>query len=306
MTFDAFRARAVDELFGFDRPSTSGEAIFARLFEGLILLWTLQHAWTWAAEIQRIEAVVLPLGLAQYLDVSVFFDHGWSYVLAAGVSVAMLLGFLRRFPYAYAAALLGFHLLYVSRYSLGEISHGSNFVGMGVLAFAIGTAVFRDSEVATRRFAFGLLYFMFGVGYVSAGMCKLIGTGIDWPAATHFALWVGERTIDVTSREGSFEPTIIQSIGLAYPWFATATLGFGLVVELAGVGLWFRRSRPWVLLALIMMHIGIDLTLDILFFYNIAILSLLALPIPAAIDAVLRARRRGSVGTPPVGHARLG
>ena len=286
MTFADIRNRLTLELFDFGRPSTRGEALFARIFEALIVLWTLQHCWTWAGYIQRIEAVVLPLGLANYLDVSVFFDDNLSYVLAGVVTVAMAVGFLRKWKYAYAVGLLGFHLMYASRYSLGEISHGSNFIGIAVLAFALATALFSESEHQTSRFSFGFLFFIYGIGYTSAGICKLIGTGIDWPSASHFALWVGERTIDVTSRDGVFEPTFLQQLGTQYPWIGAGSLIFGLIAELVGVLVWFRRYRTPVLLALLGMHVGIDLTLDIMFIYNILILALLALPWGAVIDAV--------------------
>jgi hypothetical protein len=74
-------------------------------------------------------------------------------------------------------------------------------------------------------------------------------------------------------------------------------LVFGLIAELVGILIWFRRYRTPVLLALVAMHVGIDLTLDILFIYNILILALLALPWGAVIDAVafgvpLRSRRQ--------------
>ncbi|MGH1344873.1 MAG: hypothetical protein ACRBN8_25150 [Nannocystales bacterium] len=279
--------RLATELFDFGRRSTPGEVLFARIFEVLVVLWTLQHCWEWAPYIQRIEAVVLPLGLANYVDVSVFFEDGLSYGLAAGVTLALVAGFFRWTKAAYPVALLGFHLLYVSRYSLGEISHGSNFIGLALLAFAIGTVAFSDDATSTFRFAFGFLFFIYGVGYTSAGVCKLIGTGLDWPHPAHFALWVGERTVDVTSREGVFEPTVLQRIGLAYPWLGSASLAFGLVAELAGVLMWIRRYRMPVLLALLAMHIGVDLTLDILFLHNIMILALLALPWSKLIDAAL-------------------
>ncbi|MBV1858164.1 MAG: hypothetical protein KUG77_07100 [Nannocystaceae bacterium] len=279
--------RLATELFDFARPSTRGEMLFGRIFEALMVLWTLQHCWEWAPYIQRIEAVVLPLGVANYLDVSVFFDDGLSYALAAGVTVAVIAGFFRWTKLAYPVGLVGFHLLYVSRYSLGEISHGSNFVGLALLAFTIATIAFDKDERTVLRFAFGFLFFVYGIGYTSAGVCKLIGTGLDWPRSAHFALWVGERTIDVTSREGVFEPTFLQRLGLAYPWLGSASLAFGLMAELAGVLMWVRRYRMPVVLALLGMHIGVDLTLDILFLHNIMILALLALPWGKLLDMML-------------------
>jgi len=278
------------ELFDFGRPSSTGERYFGRVFEGLIVFWVLLHCWTWAAYIPRIEAVVLPLGIANYVDVSVLFRPGAPQAVAAVVSLGLALGLTRKWRWGYALALGGFHLLYASRYCLGEISHGSNFVGIALLGFAIATVAFDDSQHTTWRFAEGFALFIFGIGYTSAGICKLIGTGIDWPSATHFALWVGERTIDVTSRDGVFVPTFLQRIGLAYPWFGALSLVFGLLAELAGILIWFRRFRAPVLFALFMMHIGIDLSLDILFIYNIMILALLAFPWPALIDRVLERR----------------
>lgn len=276
--------RLTTELFDFGRASTRGERLFARLYEALIGIWVLWHCWTWAAYIPRIDSVVLPLGIANYLDVSAFYNAPVAYGIAAGVTVLVALGYSRRAKWAYTGAIVGFHILYATRYSLGEISHGSNFVGTALLAFAIATVLFKDSEHAIWRFALGFSLFFYGLGYTTAGFCKLIGTGLDWPAAAHFALWVGERTIDVTSRDGVFEPTILQRVGLAYPWFGSLSLTFGLIAELAGVLLWFRRFRTPVLAGLIGMHIGIDLTLDIMFIYNILILALLAIPFTQLFD----------------------
>ncbi len=284
MTFGQIRQRLTLELFDFGRESTQGERLFARLYEGLIAIWVLWHCFTWAAYIPRIDTVVLPLGIANYLDVSMFYNAPAAYGIAGVVTVLVGLGYTRRWKWAYAGAMLGFHVLYATRYSLGEISHGSNFVGTALLAFALATVLFDESEHALWRFALGFSLFFYGLGYTTAGFCKLIGTGIDWPAAQHFALWVGERTIDVTSRDGVFVPTILQRVGLEYPWFGSLSLTFGLLAEFAGVLIWFRRFRTPVLLALMGMHIGIDLTLDIMFLYNIMILALLAIPFPALFD----------------------
>lgn len=274
-------------LFPFDRSLTRGERIFFRIFEVAVLAMSLELAWRYAAYIQRIEAVVLPLGIANYVDVSVFFDHGLSYLLAGLMTLTALLGFLRRSPYAYAVALGLFHLLYASRYSLGEISHEAHFPGMAVMGFAIGTWIFRHDREALPRFVYGFLFFTYGVGYTSAGVCKLLATGLDWPAGAHLALWMGERSVDVTSTLGYFQPNLLQRWSLQYPVIGTAALTFGLVAELAGVLIWFERTRPYVLTALIVMHLGVEVTLNIFFGQNVYMLAMLAYPWGRALDWLL-------------------
>lgn len=266
------------ELFAFEAPATRGGVWHLRLLEVVAIGLTLHAVWTWAPFIQRIEAVVLPLGLAHYLDVSVFFDHGLSFVVAAVLSAGLALGFTRRSRYGYAVALACFHLMYVSRYSLGEISHGSNFLGMAVLALAVGTWAFHARPTGLPTFVFGFLTFFYGIGYTSAGVCKLVATGLDWPAAAHMSLWLGERTIDVTSSLGSFSLNPVQRAIVDYPVLGSAALTFGLVVELVGILAWWPPLRPWVFSALIVMHLGVDATLNIYFGDNVYLLALLAYP----------------------------
>ncbi len=284
------RAYLADQLFGFERPATRGERIFMRVFELFVVGWTMQFAWTWFATMQRLEAVVLPLGLANYVDVSMFFAPTPAALLTVGLTASLALGFFRKSRYAYAVAVVLFHMAYVSRYSLGEISHGSHFIGMAVLGLAIGTAAFRESEEAAAKFSVGFAYFLYGIAYTSASFCKLIGTGVDWPKGDHFALWVGERSVDVMSTFGTFELNVLQDISLQYPILGTAALTFGLLAELAGVLMWFRRPRMWVITALIGMHVGVELSLNIYFGHNIYVLVLLGYPWGRWLDRVLSAR----------------
>ncbi len=266
------------QLFPFERLASEGELLFFRVFEALVCIWTIQFAWEWAPFIQRIKTVVLPLGVANYFDVSVFFEHGLSYVLAGAQTLFLVLGFLRRTKWAYAAAIVVFHLLYVTRYCLGEISHGTNLLGLAVLAWALGTLCFQRSTAHQMRFVFGFLVFFFGLGYSSAAVCKLVATGISWPSGDHLALWIGERTVDVTSNTGRFDMGTFQALALEHRWVGTLVLTFGLVSELVGMLGWVERLRVFVLSGLIIMHLGIDLMMNIYFGHNIYLIALLAYP----------------------------
>jgi hypothetical protein len=206
------------------------------------------------------------------------FDNNISLGNALLMTVFSLMGFFRIFPrYSYIVAFLCFHLHYVSRYSLGEISHGSNFIGMGLLALALALFFFKN-PVIYRRFTFGFLFFFFGIGYTSAGISKLIGTGISWPAGKHLWLWIAERHVDVLSSSGSFTFNWIQELVLENQLFATLTLLFGLITELLGFLLWFDKTRPYIAFALILMHFGVYFTMNIMFGVYIYILLIIGFP----------------------------
>ncbi len=273
-------------LFPYERTPTRGELLFFRFFEFLIGGWALQAGWTWAETMLRHRVVVLPLGLANYFDLTVFFAPVPAYGLVAALTLFVVLGFTRVWRFGYAGALVALHLLYASRYSLGEISHGSNFVGLALVALALGAWRFRTSA-SMYRFVFGLLFFLYGVGYASAGVCKLVASGLSWPMGEHMALWVGERSVDVTSSFGAFEPNFLQRLVLSKPWVGTLALTFGLLAELAGVAIWYEKPRPYVMTALIGMHLGVELCLSIYFGQNIYILTLLAYPWGRWLDRAL-------------------
>lgn len=265
-------------LFQYGKTTTKGEVIHFKFFELFIIGFVIYFAWDWGFYIQQIGEVVLPLGIAQYIDVSFMFDNSISLVNGALMIIFVLLGFFRIFPrYSYLIAFLCFHLHYVSRYSLGEISHGSNFIGMSLLAFAVGLFFFKDPKVY-RRFIFGFLFLFLGIGYTSAGVSKLIGTGITWPDATHLWLWIAERRVDVLSAGGAFSLNWLQQLILEYRWIGTLTLLFGLLTELFGFLLWFDKTRPYIASALIMMHLGVYLTMNILF--DVYIYQLLIIGFP--------------------------
>lgn len=197
------------ELFSDFASDTTGTHLYFRGVELFLVGYAFYYCWDWGIYIQQnISSVLLPLGLANYIDVSFMFDHNVALINAALVGVLGLVGFFRLWPPAYLLALFAFHLQYVARYSLGEISHGSNLVGMGVLGLGLALLFFRDEE-HRRRFTFGFLYFFIGLGYTSAAVCKLIGTGITWPDGRHLLMWIAERKVDTLSKFGSFEPSFL-------------------------------------------------------------------------------------------------
>lgn len=273
-------------LFDFERPFSPGERLFSRLFELAVIYWILYFAWDWGFYIQKIGDVVLPLGIANYLDVSFMFEHGISLVNAGLITVATALAFFRRWRYGYLTVLLLLHLQYAARYCLGEISHGSNIIGIVLVGMALGSMFFRDA--GTRwRFIFGFSVFFVGLGYVSAATCKLIATGPTWVDGRHLWMWIAERTVDTFSITGRIEHTLVQKLALSAVPIATLILTFGLLTELFGFLLWFRRTRPYIGTLLFGMHVGILLSMQINFPANNVMLLLLAYPWGDLIDRAL-------------------
>lgn len=278
------------ELFGFQEKETTGEKILFRFLELFVVFFTIKFCWDWGLYIQRIDTVVLPLGLANYLDISFMFDHGVSLINAALVTLFCALGLLRIWKPAYLIVLLLFHLQYVARYCLGEISHGSNFIGMSVMGLALAMLFFEEGK-RRHRFTFGFLYFTIGIAYTSAAFCKLIGTGITWPDGRHLWMWMAERQVDVLSMSGTFEPNILQQLILSDYRFGTLVLGFGLIAELCAFLMWWRRFRYIVIPALICVHFGIALSMNIFFGAYTYQLIILGFPWPVLIDRLLASYR---------------
>lgn len=267
-----------ENLWGFKREQTPMEVPFFRILEIYALGYTLYFTWTWAFEIQNLVDVILPLGLANYLDISLWFDNNVPVWSAGLLTLFAFLAIFRIKPaFSYWALLLLFHLQYAARYSQGEISHGSNFVGTTVLMYALGFSVFNEA-LYTRRFIIGNLFFFLGLGYTSAAICKMIGTGLHWFDAAHLQLWIGERTIDTISKFGFIEYNLLQEQLMEHGWASSITLLFGLLAELFGFLLWFRKTRYLMIPVLIGMHLGIYWSMNILF--DMFIYQLLVMMIP--------------------------
>ena len=284
-------ARLSRELFAFDAAESRGELWHFKLYETFLVGCMLFWAWDWSRSIARTAAVVKPLGVAVHVDISPMFSGGLSLLNAAIISAGGLLGYFRLAPrLGYTAAFAGFHVQYVSRYSLGEICHASNFVGMGVLGLAAAMWVF-PGAAERRKFALGASVFFLGLAYASAALSKLVASGPLWVDGRHLWLWIGEKSLDAYSKYGVFDLNGLQRAALSSRPLATLILVVGLSVEAAGVLLWLRRPRSIVALICIGMHLGVHFAMNILFDMSIYHLIVLGLPWAKPLDrALLRLR----------------
>ena len=272
-----------DNLFGFDDPDSRGQRIFRRAFELFICYGVLSLAWYWGLYTLRIGDVVLELGLANWLDIS--FMHGnslpnWN----AGLITAMIVaGFFRLGKWWYSVAFVLLLFQYAARFTLGEIPHSSNLVGMGLLGFALAELFFPE-RTSKGRFALGFSYFFIGLGYTSAAISKLVARGITWPDGHNLWMWINEKAVDEIARSGFVELNVLQELALSNWWIATAFLAIGLLTEAFAWLIWFKKTRIPVVWGILGLHIGIWITMDILFQLSVMELLLLALPWGAFTD----------------------
>ncbi|TVQ15172.1 MAG: hypothetical protein EA364_02890 [Balneolaceae bacterium] len=265
-------------LFKFDRDETTGEMIHFKLFELYMVYHIIWTVWYWGMYTLRISDVVLPLGIAQYIDITFMYGNSLPLVNAALISVLVFLTWFRLTPaWTYMLVLVLMHIQYVARYSLGEISHGAHMTAMTLFCFALGLLFFRSSK-ESRRFIMGAVFFFVGLSYVSAGVSKLIGTGPFWIDGRHLWLWMGEKGIDILSREGAFGNNWLQELAWTSRGMATLILLSGLLIELGGFLFWFERFRPHIATLTIGMHLGIMATMNIRFDASIAQLIVIGYP----------------------------
>lgn len=256
----------LDRLFPINRPLSPGHYWHFKVVEAFLVAWTIHYIWDWGVYSARLADVVLPLGLAVYIDVSMFFGTGFMIFYAMLTTVLLLVALftrIRAVPYAIATLL--FHMQYVIRFSQGEIPHSMNMVGMGILSLAIAAVTFRRDMAKQAAYGFGLILFFFGLGYFTAGISKMVATGFSWVNGEHLQLWIAEKGIDALSKFGYWSPNWVQSLALDHTWIATIILTFGMMSEFAGPMFWSERLRPLIAMAAIGMHIGITLSMGIRF-----------------------------------------
>ena len=272
-------------LFDFESEESRGDVLFFRLFELFIALGVMKLAWEWGAYTLRISDVVLPLGIARFVDVSFMFGSPLPLINAGVITAMVAVGFFRLGRMAYAGAFLLMLLQYAARYSLGEIPHSSNMLGMTLLGLALSMLIFTD-ERYQRRFTLGFTYFFIGLGYSLAGWSKLIATGPTWPDGHHMWMWIHEKAIDSFAKSGVLEFNFFQQLLLSEVWISTFVLALGLLTELAAFLMWWRRLRVPVIVGVLALHTGIYLVMGIFFTLAFWELVLLALPLPAWLQAL--------------------
>ncbi len=281
------------QLFEPSRDQSPGEVIFFKLFELFVIYYTIRFAWEWGLYTEfRNTDVVLELGLANYIDISIFFDNYLTIINAAFITVLSVACYFRLgFRWQYMVVMVLLHVQYVARFSQGEIPHSQNLIGMSVLCFAIGAIWFPDKK-QMPRFVMGSIIFFIGLGYTSAFFAKLIGTGINWYDGRHLWLWIGEKSIDILSREGTYNPNFLQSMALQSTAIASIILLIGWFTELIGFTMWWTKLRPYTTTLLIGMHFGITMTMNIRFDAFVIQLILVGFPWYILIDRYVKTTPR--------------
>ena len=265
-------------LFGTGEALTQGQKLFFKVLELYVLFQACDLAWSWAAYILKIQDVVLTLGIANYIDVSFMFGNNTSLWLAGVMSLLSFTTYLRFTPrWSYLIVFAILHLLYATRYCLGEIPHSANFIGLSTLALGVAF-IFFDENKYRYPFFLGAIYFFVGFGYTNAAICKLIATGPSWVDGRHLWLWMTEKSVDHLSRTGEFGFNFLQELSFVSIPVATVILLIGLFTELFGFLIWFRKTRPFIILAVLGMHIGIYLTMKIWFGKFMSELVLIGFP----------------------------
>ncbi|WP_445664855.1 hypothetical protein [Fodinibius sp. AD559] len=265
-------------LFTFNRPESFGVKLFLRIFELFTVSYTIIYAWEWGLYILRISDVVLPLGLANYIPIDIFFGNAVPLINAGLLTLCVAIPFLyRKFSWLYIVAFLLLHLQYVARFSLGEIPHSSNLVGFSLLGLALGFFFFKKNYKALT-FAYGFLIFFLGLGYTSASISKLVGTGITWVDGNHLWLWIAEKNTDALSAQGSFTYSMIQELAMQSRLIATLILTVGIVTEFLAFLVWWKKLRPYIIIMLIGMHIGIYYSMNIFFMSYMVELTIVGFP----------------------------
>lgn len=266
-----------EKIFEWNQPLKDGKLYLFRVIEIILGAQIIFNVWSWSVYIYELSDVVLPLGIANYIDMRLFFGNYIPVVIATLITVLLVVGFIRKWRMSYLIAIILYHFQYAARFSQGEISHGANLGGMILLSMGLSFAFFKSNEDAIKT-SFGLIYFFVGLGYVSAAMSKLIGTGLHWSYGEHLRMWIAERGTDKLSQFGTFKLNALQEFLLKHTWAATVTLTFGLLVEFFGFLLWFRKTR-WIQTTLLLsMHIGILLTMNIYFSDYVYLLIIIGYP----------------------------
>lgn len=264
-------------LFEFEREETRGELLFFKLFEATVAGMLIYQVWSWGAYIPRISDVVMPLGLANYFDITFMFESSLPLLNAGAITMLLLAGFLRLSRWAYLAAFALILFQYAARYSLGEIPHGTNLTAMVLLGLAMSALAFEGAR-ERRRFTMGFTYFFVGLAYTLAAWSKLIGTGLHWIDGRHLWLWLNEKAIDTLALEGTHSFNVLQEVAFTDHRIATAFLLGGLVVEFFAFLLWLKPTRRLAGMALLGLHAGIFFMMHIDFWMNVVLLLLLAFP----------------------------
>lgn len=283
----------------FDPVSTSTLGVVRIAYGLLLTVWTLTLApdvltfyardgllpdapdsrWRWSIlEWVGTDAAVVALW-AVLLLAAVALTAGAGSRVAAVVAVVALTSFHRRDPWVLNS---------------GDLVVRN--IGVLLALAPSGAALSVDRWLAVRRrpdrsfwdhptrapWALRLVQITVAAGYLFAAWGKVRGTTWNDGTAVGFALRIDDLV--------RFAPPDLVTESVAI----VNLLTFGtLAVELAvALLVWNRTLRPWVLGAGVLLHLGIDLTIQVGFFSYIVLVSYLAFVPPEVMDRVVSSVRR--------------
>jgi len=144
----------------------------------------------------------------------------------------------------------------------------------------------RDSDFATTLSVW-VLRIHLAIVYVSSGIAK--ASGDQW--RTGEAIWRAVMRPDVV---GSFSwLAAVPSLAAVATWSVVLLeIGYGMAV-------WWRRARPALLAAIVALHLGIAVTLNLWFFSGLMIVLNCAALTPRVRWPLPARRRSGSPAFPP-------
>jgi len=182
--------------------SVQGRILHFRLIELLVTSQIIYFSWEWGIYLPKISSIAYPVGLANYVDVSLLLSFHNSWINAGLITILVLMGFLRYSKYSYTVALLFVHLQYVARFSVGKVGHGSVLPGLMFLSIALAT-IFFSSEKDRAEVGMFLMLFFAGLAYDAAAFCKLFASGLSWVQGDHLWMWMQENIVDQLSANGT-------------------------------------------------------------------------------------------------------
>ena len=120
------------------------------------------------------------------------------------------------------------------------------------------------------NWAFWLGLFYLGLFHTSAGLAKILHSGLDWPNGVSLQLWSYWD-----GRPGSW----VRELMIGYRPAVVVMQWLTLIFETSAiVGLFSRQLRPWIGLMLVSFYIGVVLTFDYGFHLNLVLTALFYLP----------------------------
>ena len=251
-----------------------------KLFEFFIVCNAVYLSWYWGLDMRNWSGIITPHGIAHYVDITFLYVNIFPLINASAITVFSILAFLRiKSKWLYAAVFILLLLHFSAIFSGTKLRHDTHFIGVGILSFSLVTFFFKTHK-DKYRFIFGFNIFFMGLGYFLSSMSKLIGTGLHWVDGRNLHIWILRKGTEILTDTGLLDFLPMQLLVLDHIALGTLFLVIGLTVEFLAPFFWFRKTRPISTLAILGMHFGIFITLNISFHMNMIQLIIIGLPWP--------------------------